>query len=330
MKAPKQAQAPASVGGAAEPAVHAAIERRRPELDARLLRTFVTIVDVRSFTRAGRRLGLSQSAISQQIAAQERQLGVKLLVRSGTGVRPTPAGELLLHYARQILAKVDEAQRMLTVYDATGASVLRIGAGGAACEHLLPPILQAFHDEFPRVELRVLSGPTPRSIERLLEGDLDAALLSLPVTDPKLRLFEIGRDELVVITAPAHELAGRKRLEVAELAGQPLLIYERRSSTFRIIERTLLEASIFPRIVMELDHLGAVTSMVRAGLGLAIVPRWAVADDLASGRLAALTIGKNGLARAWGLGLRVEDHQPQTQRAFVRLCLERLPALLSA
>lgn len=330
MKAPREARSPATVSAAVEAAPQSVIERRRPELDARLLRTFVTIVDVRSFTRAGRRLGLSQSAISQQIAAQERQLGVKLLVRSGTGVRPTPAGELLLHYARQILAKVDEAQRMLTVYDATGASVLRIGAGGAACEHLLPPILQAFHEEFPRVELRVLSGPSPRSIERLLEGDLDAALLSLPVTDPKLRVFEIGRDELVVITAPSHELAARKRLEVAELAGQPLLVYERRSSTFRLVERALLEASIFPRIVMELDHLGAVASMVRAGLGLAIVPRWAVADDLAAGRLAALAIGKSGLARAWGLGLRVEDHQPQTQRAFVRLCLERLPALLSA
>jgi len=330
MKAPREARSPATVSAAVEAAAQSVIERRRPELDARLLRTFVTIVDVHSFTRAGRRLGLSQSAISQQIAAQERQLGVKLLVRSGTGVRPTPAGELLLHYARQILAKVDEAQRMLTVYDATGASVLRIGAGGAACEHLLPPILQAFHEEFPRVELRVLSGPSPRSIERLLEGDLDAALLSLPVTDPKLRIFEIGRDELVVITAPSHELAGRKRLEVAELAGRPLLVYERRSSTFRLVERALLEASIFPRIVMELDHLGAVARMVRAGLGLAIVPRWAVADDLAAGRLCALTIGKNGLARAWGLGLRAEDHQPQTQRAFVRLCLERLPGLLSA
>jgi DNA-binding transcriptional LysR family regulator len=326
MKAPRQDPAVASPDTAA-PTV---LDRRRTELDARLLRTFVTIVDVRSFTRAGRRLGLSQSAISQQIAAQERQLGVKLLVRSGTGVRPTPAGELLLHYARQILAKVDEAQRMLTVYDATGASVLRIGAGGAACEHLLPPILQAFHEEFPRVELRVLSGPSPRSIERLLEGDLDAALLSLPVGDPKLRIFEIGRDELVVITAPNHPFASRRRLEVAELAGQPLLVYERRSSTFRLVERALLEASIFPRIVMELDHLGAVASMVRAGLGLAIVPRWAIAEDLASGRLAGLSIGKTGLARAWGLGLRAEDHQPQTQRAFVRLCLERLPALLSA
>lgn len=331
MRAPKQLPEQPAVEAPNEVVqAQAAIERRRPELDARLLRTFVTIVDVRSFTRAGRRLGLSQSAISQQIAAQERQLGVKLLVRSGTGVRPTPAGELLLHYSRQILAKIDEAQRMLTVYDATGASVLRIGAGGAACEHLLPPILQAFHDEFPRVELRVRSGPSPRSIEHLLEGDLDVAMLSLPVNEPKLRIFEIGRDELVVITATTHPLAGRRRVEIGELAGQPLLVYERRSSTYRMVERALLEASIFPRIVMELDHLGAVASMVRAGLGLAIVPRWAVADDLAEGRLAALAIGKSGLARAWGLGLRAEDHQPQTLRGFVRLCLERLPALLSA
>ncbi len=132
-----------------------------------------------------------------------------------------------------------------------------------------------------------------------------------------------------MITAPNHALAGRKRVEVPELAGQPLLVYERRSSTYRLVERALLEASIFPRIVMELDHLGAVASMVRAGLGLAIVPRWAVADDLASGRLSGLSIGKTGLARAWGLGLRAEDHQPQTLRAFVRLSLERLPALLT-
>src|SRR5262252_5656602 len=137
-------------------AVRAPIERRKQELDARLLRTFVTIVDLRSFTRAGRRLGLSQSAISQQLGTQERLLGVKLLVRAGKGVRPTPAGELLLQYARQILQKIDEAQRVLTAYEATGSGVLRIGGGGAACEHLLPSVLQAFHAEFPQVELRVL------------------------------------------------------------------------------------------------------------------------------------------------------------------------------
>jgi DNA-binding transcriptional LysR family regulator len=306
-----------------------ASERRKPDIDAKLLRTFVTIVDLRSFTRAGRRLGLSQSAISQQIAAQERQLGVKLLVRAGNGVRPTPAGEMLLHYARQILSKVDEAQRVLTAYEATGSGVLRIGAGGAACEHLLPSVLQSFHAEFPRVELRVTSGPSALTSQRLLDGDLDVGMLTLPIAEAKLRLFELGRDELVVIAAPAHEWAARRRIEARELAGQPLLVYERRSSTFHIVERVLLEAGVFPHIVMELDHLGAVSSMVRAGLGLAVVPRWAVAGDLAAARLAALSIGTSGLYRAWGLGQRAEDHRPQTLRAFVRLCLERLPPLLA-
>jgi DNA-binding transcriptional LysR family regulator len=312
-----------------EPAGRPTAERRKPDIDAKLLRTFVTIVDLRSFTRAGRRLGLSQSAISQQIAAQERQLGVKLLVRAGNGVRPTPAGEILLHYARQILSKVDEAQRVLTAYESTGSGVLRVGAGGAACEHLLPSVLQSFHAEFARVELRVLSGPSALTIQRLLEGDLDVGMLTLPVSQDKLRIFELGRDELVVITAPDHPWAARRRLDAADLAGQPLLVYERRSSTYHIVERVLLEAGVFPHIVMELDHLGAVSSMVRVGFGLAVVPRWAVAADLAAGRLAALSIGKTGLYRAWGLALRAEDHQPQTLRAFVRLCLERLPPLLT-
>jgi LysR family transcriptional regulator, regulator for metE and metH len=309
--------------------MRAIVERRKQDLDAKLLRTFVTIVDLHSFTRAGRRLGLSQSAISQQIGTQERQLGVKLLVRAGTGVRPTPAGEILLHYARQILQKVDEAQRVLRAYEATGSGVLRIGAGGAACEHLLPSVLQSFHDAFPRVELRVVSGPSRSSIERLLAGDLDIAMLTLPVAESKLRLLELGRDELVVIAAPAHPWAARRRIEARELAGEPLLVYERRSSTYHIVERMLLEAGVFPRIVMEMDHLGAVSSMVRAGLGLAVVPHWAVSSDVNAGQLVALSIGKTGLYRAWGLGVRAEDHQPQTLRAFVRLCRERLSGLLA-
>ena len=304
-------------------------ERRRQDLDAKVLRTFVTIVDLRSFTRAGRRLGLSQSAISQQIGAQEKQLGVKLLVRAGKGVRPTPAGEILLQYARQILQKVDEAQRVLTAYEATGSGVLRIGAGGAACEHLLPSVLQSFHDAYPRIELRVLSGPSRLTKERLLDGDLDVGMLTLPLVETKLRLLELGRDELVVIAAPSHPWATRRRIEPRELTEQPLLVYARRSSTFHIVERMLLESGVFPHIVMEMDHLGAVSSMVKAGLGLAVVPRWAVAEDLNSNRLIALSIGKNGLYRAWGLGMRAEEHQPQTLRAFVRECLERLPGLLT-
>ena len=300
----------------------------RHDLDAKLLRAFLTIVDLRSFTRAGRRLGLSQSAISQQIGAQERMLGVKLLVRAGKGVRPTPAGEILLHYARQILEKIDEAQRVLSAYDATGSGVLRIGAGGAACEHLLPSVLQSFHDEFPRVELRVLSGPSRLTVERLLEGDLDVGMLTLPVAESKLRLLELGRDELVVIAAPSHPWAARRRIEPRELAEQPLLVYERRSSTFQIVQRMLLEAG---RVPAHRHGDGPPRRGVEHGAGRPRPRRRAAlggGGDISADRLDGLSIGKNGLYRAWGLGLRVEDHQPQTLRAFVRLCRERLPALL--
>jgi DNA-binding transcriptional LysR family regulator len=304
-------------------------DRRKAEIDAKLLRSFVTIVDLRSFTRAGRRLGLSQSAMSQQIAAQERQLGVKLLVRAGQGVRPTPAGEILLQYARQILQKIDEAQRVLTAYEAAGTGVLRIGAGGAACEHLLPVVLQAFHETYPKIELRVLSGPTRVTAQRLLDGDADVGMVTVPIADTKLRVRELGRDELVVIVPPAHAWAAQRRIDASDLAQEPLLIYERRGSTYQIIERALLEAGVFPRVVMELDRLGAVTSMVRAGLGIAIVPRWSVVGDINANRLVALSIGGHGLFRAWGLALRSDAHQPQMMRAFLRLCLEQLPPLLT-
>src|SRR5262249_36993963 len=159
-----------------------------------------------------------------------------------------------------------------------------------ACEHLLPSVLQAFHEEFPHLELRVQSGPSRLTIERLLEGELDLGMVTLPVVESRLRLFELGRDELVVIAAPSHEWAARRHIDGRGRAGQPLLIYERRSSTHHIVERMLLEAGVFPRIVMEMDHLGAVSSMVKAGLGLAVVPRWAVAEDLIGNRLIALSI----------------------------------------
>ncbi len=299
-------------------------------MDTKQLRTFVTIVDTASFTRAARRLSVSQSAISQQISALERQLDVKLVQRTGTGARPTAAGHVLLGYARQILSKIDEAQRVLADYEHSGAGVLRIGAGGGACHYLLPGVLKEFHERFPKLELHVMSGHTRLTLERLQEGDLDVGVLTLPVSQPKLRILDIGRDELVAIVAPSHPWAGRARIQAGEFTRQPLLIYERRSQTFALIERLLLETGVFPQVAMEMDHLEAVVDMVGVGLGVAIVPRWAVRAEVASGRLAALSIGKAGLWRAWGLGFREEIHPPHPLKAFARLCSERLPALLAA
>lgn len=298
-------------------------------MDTKVLRTFTTVVDLESFTRAGRRLNLSQSAISQQINALERQLGVQLLVRTGAGARPTAAGEVLLRYARQILAKIDEAQRVLSDHEQSGAGVLRIGAGGAACHYLLPSVLSEFHERFPKLELHVMSGPTRLTLERLHAGELEVGILTLPVSQPRLRIVDLGRDELVAIVSPSHAWAERKRIQARDLAGEPLLIYERRSQTFQLIERVLLEAGVFPHIAMEIDHMEAVTEMVRRSLSVAVVPRWAVRSEVRSGEIVGLPIGKAGLTRAWGIAFMEQAYHSQTLKAFVRICVERLPAMLT-
>jgi DNA-binding transcriptional LysR family regulator len=299
-------------------------------METKHLRTLLTIVELSSFTRAGVKLGLSQSAISQQIGALERQLGVRLLRRSGSGARPTAAGELLVDHARQILSRIDTARRLVSEFDASPGGVLRVGAGGAACHHLLPDVLRALRESFPRLELHVRSGHTDLTLERLVEGEIDVGLLTLPVAHAKLRLVELGQDELVLIVSPSHPLASRSRVEPSDLAHEPLLICERRSKTFQLVERVLLEAGVFPRVAMEIDHLEAVSKMVARGLGVSVVPRWAVAGDIAAGEVTALPIGAKGLSRGWAVGFLEESSPRQALRAFVRLCTDHLPGVLEA
>lgn len=298
-------------------------------MDAKQLRTFVTIVDLGGFTRAGRRLGLSQSAISQQMRALEDGLSRKILLRNGKVVRPTPAGEVLLDYARQILTKFDEAHRVLNAYEASERGVLRVGCGGAGCESLLPPLLVKFRQAHPQYEVQVRSGDPVDTVERLGQGDLDIGLVTLPTTDANLRTFELGRDEIVAIVGPEHAWAGRRSVEAADFADQPLVAYRRRSDAFQLLQRTLLEAGVFPEIAMEVDRSRGAVELVRAAVGIAVVPRWSVVDDIAAGRLAALSIGRNGLSRRWGLAIRLEEHQPHAVKTFVHLGQEILPPLLT-
>jgi DNA-binding transcriptional LysR family regulator len=127
-----------------------------------------------------------------------------------------------------------------------------------------------------------------------------------------------------------HPWCGRRRLMPEDLAEQPLVLYERQSRATDLILRALLADGVFARIAMEIDHLGAAKEMVQAGLGISVLPEWAVREEVAAGRLAALSLGKTGLWRTWGLACPEHPSSPLSLRALVRLCLDRLPRALAA
>ncbi len=298
-------------------------------MDIRALRAFVAVAETESFTRAGRRLKVTQSAVSQQVRSLEQSLGTPLFTRQSRNIALTQAGDVLLPYARQIIAKVEEATAVVSDFEAAGRGRIAIGAGGEICQHVLPDILGEFTSRFGKIEVRVVSGFTEQTLKHTLEGSVDIGFLLLPVTNSALVVEELPRDELVAIAPPGHDWEGLERVRAKDIVGQPFVAYARASGTFRIVERFLLEAGVFPSLAMEIGDLEAVKKMVEAGLGVSVVAGFAVREEVAAGRLLARQLSPGGLYRSWGIVRRSAEAMPQSQRAFVSVCKELFPALVA-
>jgi LysR family transcriptional activator of glutamate synthase operon len=298
-------------------------------LDVKQLRMFKTIVEVGSITGAAEHLELSQPAISQQLRALEEALGVSLLVRVGKGTRPTPAGELLLEFARQILEKIDEAERTLGDHRRGRAGLVRLGTPEPPCNYVLPSVLLELKRRAPRIDIRVVSGHTGATLSRLQAGEIDLALLPLPVDAGRLRLLEVGRDELVAVAPPAHAIVGQPWISARDLESYPIVLYDRQSQITDLTLAFLLEEGVFPRVAVEIDHVEAIKHVVREGIGVAVVPAWAVREEVATGTLASVRLGPRGLLRTWGLLYPDHAPLPVVLRTVVAVLAETLPPLFA-
>ena len=298
-------------------------------MDIRELRTFIAAAETGSFTRAGGRLQISQSAVSQQIRLLEESLGAPLFTRRAREVSLTQAGSVLLPYARQIIAKLDEARAVVSDYESLGRGRVVIGAGGAVCHHLLPRLLKEFSERFAKVEIQVISGFSNETLQRTVDGAVDLGIVVLPLQHSGVVTTELGRDELVAIAQPGHRWGELARVRARDFVGEPLVVYERNSHTFRVIERFLLEEGVFPRFAMEISDLEAVKRMVEAGLGVAVMATWMIREEVERGSLVARPVGARGLHRSWGMLHRANDTLTASQKGFLSICRSRFPELVA-
>jgi DNA-binding transcriptional LysR family regulator len=299
-------------------------------IETKQLRIFRAIVEVGSFTGAGEHLGISQPAISQHVRALEEELGLQLLVRVGKRTRATPAGEILLHGARQVLDKLDETERRLGDHGRGRAGMVRIGTPEPPCNYLLPAILADMKRRFPKIDARVTSGHTAVTLARLAAGEIDMGLIPLPADTGRLRVVDAGRDELVAIVLPAHPWVAMPYVTARDFEEQPVVLYDRASQITELTLGFLLDEGVFPRIAVEIDHLEALKELVRSGVGVAVVPAWSARRELDEGTLAAVRLGPAGLARSWGIVHPDLRPQPATMRALLQLFAEALPPLFTA
>ena len=244
-------------------------------MDTSHLRNFLIIAQVGSLTRAAGRAHLTQPALSGQLKRLEDELGTALFHRLGRGLRLTPAGEILRDHAVRALAALDAASESLEELGSLRGGTLAIGGGATATAYLLPDILRRFHAAHPGVRFAVREAPSRTIAEAVASGELDAGVVTLPVSDARLAITPWLVDELVLLVPPAHPLRKRRTFQWADLDHQPLIAFEPRSAVRELLDRALAEHGVFPAVVMEVRSIATITAMVEAGIGLGFVSRYA-------------------------------------------------------
>jgi LysR family transcriptional regulator for metE and metH len=267
-------------------------------LEVRHLRLVAAIAEEGGVTRAARRLCLTQSALSHQLAALEDRLGTRLFLRLGRRMVLTPAGQRLLRAATRLLEDLERTEQEVTRLGSDRAGVLRLATECYTCYHWVPSLLREFALKWPAVELRIIADATRRPLEALKDGRLDLAVISSPVRDRRFALTSLFADELVAVMAPGHPLAGRPWLRPADFARENLILYTspEESTAF---QKLLVPAGVTPRQVSEIQLTEAIVEMTKAGLGISVLARWSVAPQLAAGTLRAARLGRGGLRRRW-------------------------------
>ena len=276
-----------------------------------------------AFGKAARRLGYTQSAVSQQIATLERIVGERLLDRPG-GPRPvalTEAGRMLLRHADAIVARLQAAQADLSALSAGAAGTLRVGTYQSVGRHILPTVLRRFSTTWPRVELKLTELNSDQDLVLLVErGDLDVTFADFQISEGPFDQRHLLDDPYVLLVQAGSPLATRRRPPtLAEIAELPLIGF-RQCRTTQIVESWFRAEGLLPDFVFRSDDNGTVQAMVSAGVGIALVPRLTV--DLNDPTCKVIDVGALVPPRRLSLVWHRDRYRSAAAQAFIEVAVE--------
>jgi DNA-binding transcriptional LysR family regulator len=269
-------------------------------MDLRQLEILQAIAETGSFTACGRKLHVSQSAISRQILLLEEELGEPLFLRVGRQVRMTPAAESLVQLGQRVFLDVRETVGAITDRTRELRGTLRLSGGMTVCLYVFPPLLKHLRRVHSHLDVRLTVAMAGRSVQEIRGGRVDAGLLTLPVEESDLVTVPVLREELLLVTTPTHPLARRRKAAPKDLAGLPFVLFEVGSATRKVIDTFFAGEGIEPTVVMDTENVEIIKAMVKTGLGVGIVPYQAVAREVKAGQLFCARIEGHELIRETG------------------------------
>lgn len=294
-------------------------------LESRHLRMVAEVFRSESVTRAADRLHVTQSAVSHQLRELEDKLGTPIFVRSGRRMLLTPAGRLLVDAARPVLDAIDQAEARVSQLARNIEGELRIAAQCHTGYHWLPPLVHDLRVRYPAFEIRIAPEHTLNPIGALLEARLDVAIMNDDSDDRRVRYHELFDDEQVAVVAPSHDWAARPFVTPDQLVTEQLYLYSRSIEDSFTVKKVLRPAGISLRRVTYLQLTEGILEMVKAGMGVSVLPRWSIANAVAAGDVAAVRITGAGVFRKWYAATLSGIPVTPFLQDFIRLLIKQGP-----
>jgi DNA-binding transcriptional LysR family regulator len=259
------------------------------DLSTDSLRAFVTLAACKSFSIASGKLHRSQSATSTQIARIEEQAGIKLIDRSQRPLKLTEAGEIFFSYANEIIARVDELSHSLKDLSSGSLGEVKIGATRAVGTFLLPKVVQSILKDFSQLRILLITHPRVLTYQLLQEGSLDFAVVLSDLPPKGFNVTPLRPEPLCLVASPRHALGKLKILSAQQLEKARFIVGIRANGNSEMLDHLSGQSGLpEPSATLQISTLQGRAEAAKAGLGLAVLPRFVVQSEMKNGALKKL------------------------------------------
>ncbi len=296
-------------------------------MDLWQLNIFCKVIELKSFSKAGQAVHLSQPTISNHIKDLEDHFDCRLIDRLAKEAVPTKAGELLYRYAKKFLALRDETETALAEHNGLIRGPLVIGGSTIPGTYLMPQMIAGFKGQYPDVIISLIIGDTAHIIEGILDGSLELGIVGARAETRKIEQKKVISDEMRLIVPAHHRWANKNHVSLKQLVSEPFILREQGSGTLKSLHQSLHDqghAIEDLRVIAELGSTEAICQGIKNGVGVSVLSTLAVSEDLQAGKLSALKVEGLHLERSFYLTWHRHRSPSPLHRAFVKFLNEKL------
>lgn len=294
----------------------------------RQMQIFESVARLLSYSRAAEELHLTQPAVSMQLRQLEDTVGLPLLEQVGKRIQLTEAGEELHHHCKVVARQLRETREAM--------DSLRKGVRGrldiaiiSTAKYFMPMLLARFCKAHPDVQLRLAVGNRERILEQLADNEVDMVIMGRPPAEVTVCSVPFARNPHVFVAPPEHRFARAKRLLLARVAEEPLILREKGSGTRQVLERLFAEHALKIHGRMEMSSNEIIKQAVIAGMGISLLSQHTVKLELETGRLVALPVQGLPVVRDWHLVHLQDKRLPPVARAFKTFLIDNAEPLMT-